>query len=265
MHKIQGVGPGILALILISVIIVAAGVAVISINSKTSSTSSSTSSSTTSTTGISPTQNALSQGLGSFKNYSELQTFIAANAKSAQQYSRNGGGFGLPGLMIAGTITETMAATLNAAAPVAQSSPSYTGTNVQVAGVDEPDIVKTDGAHLFVSTTSAVTIINAYPPNSASVLSTLSFQNSNVIGMEIAQNRLLVINQRNTNTSYVDLLLYNTTNLSSPKLIENESIAGNYVASRLAGGYFYAIIQEPSYNFDNSGNATGVHPSGNLE
>ena len=106
-----------------------------------------------------------------------------------------------------------------------------------------------------------MTIINAYPPNSTSILSTIKFQNSNILGIEIAQNRLLVINQRNTNTTYIDLLLYNTTNLSAPKLMENESIAGNYVASRLAqGGYFYAIIQEPSYHFNNNGNATGVMP-----
>ncbi len=88
-----------------------------------------------------------------------------------------------------------------AAATADQSTPSHTGTNVQVQGVDEPDIVKTDGLHLFVSTTSAVNIINAYPPGSASVLSTLTYNNSNVLGMEITQNRLLVINQRSTNTT----------------------------------------------------------------
>ena len=32
-------------------------------------------------------------GLGSFQNYSELQSFIAINAKSAQQYVRSGGFF----------------------------------------------------------------------------------------------------------------------------------------------------------------------------
>jgi inhibitor of cysteine peptidase len=83
---------------------------------------------------------------------------------------------------------------------------------------------------------------------------------SNIQGIEISQNRLLVINLRNTNASYVDLLLYNTTALSHPKLIENESIAGNYIASRLADGYFYAIIQQPSYVFNSEGNATGAMP-----
>ncbi|HVB12054.1 MAG TPA: beta-propeller domain-containing protein [Nitrososphaerales archaeon] len=206
------------------------------------------------------TENALPQGLGSFKNYSELQSFISANAKSAQESNSNSGVFfgGVPIAM--GTVNS--AATFAASATDAlstQSSASYTGTNVQVKGVDEPDIVKTDGTHLFISTSDVVTIINAYPPNSTSVLSKLTFQGSSVLGIEIAQNRLLVINQRYTNASYIDLVLYDTTNLSAPKLMQNMSIAGNYVASRLTQGYFYAVIQEPSYIFNN-GNATGIMP-----
>ena len=69
------------------------------------------------------------------------------------------------------------------------------------------------------------------------------------MGIEIASNRLAVINQRNTNARYVDLLLYDTTHLSSPKLIENASIAGNYVSARLTGGNLYAIIQQPSFRY----------------
>ena len=251
MQRIQdGFKHGKTAIIVILVLGVAAAVAVISIMPSNTKTLPS----------ASTTENASLQGLGSFQNYSELQTFIAANAKSAQEYSRNGGFFVGGPVAIRGLTTFTMAAALATPSAQTPSTPSYTGTNVQVQGVDEPDIVKTDGTHLFVSTTSTVSIINAYPPSSTSVLSTLTFQNSNVLGIEIAQNRLLVINQRNTNATYIDLLLYDTTNLSAPKLMENESVAGNYVASRLAGGYFYAIIQEPSYNFDNNGNATGAMP-----
>jgi uncharacterized secreted protein with C-terminal beta-propeller domain len=251
-------GLGKMAILVMMVLGVSAALAVIAglpVNNVTPTTSSTTETTTTQ-------QNAVPQGLGSFQNYSELQSFIAINAKSAQQYIRSGGFFGgvvEPGKFQTGA-TMTVAETADAVASATQSTPLYTGTNIQVQGVDEPDIVKTDGTHLFVSTTSTVTIINAYPPNSTSILSTIKYQNSNILGIEITQNRLLVINQRNTNTTYVDLLLYSTTNFSAPKLMENESIAGNYVASRLAQGYFYAIIQEPSYTFNNNGNATGVMP-----
>lgn len=197
------------------------------------------------------TSNAEAQGLGSFQSYAQLQDFMVANAKSAQQYNRYGTGFG-------GPLLPMPLATFAAASSV--STPTFTGTNVQVQGVDEPDRVKTDGSHLFVATGDAVSIINAYPPNSIATLSTITFHNGNVLGIEISPNRLLVINQRTSNTTYIDLLLYNTVNLSSPALMANMSVAGNYVAARLAQNYTYAVIQEPAFQFDSSGNATGVMP-----
>ena len=201
-------------------------------------------------------------GLSSFQTYSQLTAFISANAKSAQQYNRLGSFLGGP--VFAPGVHVTMTAAMTVVAGAAQSvasTPSFTGTNIQVTGVDEPDIVKTDGTHLFVSNGSSVSIINAYPPNSTRILSTVRDPSASILGIEVSQNRLLVIDTRNSNASYVDLLLYDTTDLSSPKLMQNESIAGNYVAARLAQGNAYAIVQQSSFVPDQNGNLTGVLPS----
>ena len=218
---------------------------------------------------------ALPEGLGSFQSYSQLQSFITANAKSAQDYSSRGTFFG--GLAFGMDVKNGNAVFAPATATflAAASTVTFTGTNVQVQGVDEPDKVKTDGTHLFVSTGKAVALIDAYPPSSASTLSTIAFKSGNVVGIEIAQDRLLVINQRYSALALVrgpvysiptysgggsiDMLLYDVTNLSSPVLIENMSVPGSYVAARLAGGYAYAVIQQPSYQYSN-GNTTGVLP-----
>jgi len=216
--------------------------------------------------------------LSSFQSVTQLQDFMAANAKSAQVYDSYGGSglIGGPGIFPGGlmgisTITETGTVTLAAAQSAVaalssstSSTPSFTGTNDQVQGVDEPDIVKTDGANLFVvstgSSNSSVNILQAYPPTSQAVLSTLTLSGQ-VQGIEITQGRLMVIDQEYANsTMYIGLFLYNTTNLSSPKLMQNVTVAGNYVAARMAQGYLYAIIQQPSYSFNNQGNATGVLP-----
>src|SRR2546422_9037030 len=202
------------------------------------------------------TAHAVAEGLGSFSSYVQLQDFIAANAKSAQQYSRRGTWFGQPPMAFGGDVKTLTAAATSAA----QSTPTFTGTNAQVQGVDEPDRVKTDGTNLFVSTSNAVTILRAYPPNSTSTLSTIAFQNAMILGMEISRDRLMVIDQRSTNTTYIDLLLYDTSVPSSPRLMGNTSIAGTYVAARLAQGYIYAVIQQPSYRFNDKGNASGVMP-----
>jgi inhibitor of cysteine peptidase len=50
-------------------------------------------------------------------------------------------------------------------------SPGYSETNVQVAGVDEPDFVKNDARYIYVISGSTLTIVDAYPASSASILS----------------------------------------------------------------------------------------------
>ena len=214
-----------------------------------------------------PASTATHQGLSSFDSYSQLQQYVSANAKSAQQYNRWGfgfGGWGQIGLPVAfGTTTLTEAATATMSSTTAASpsnSPSYTGTNVQVQGVDELDRVKTDGTHLFVSTQDSVALINAYPPNSTAILSTLSFPDDQVLGLESVQNRLMVIVQTGSWTGAIELLLYNTTSLASPILMQNVTVSGNFVGARMADGYVYVVIQQPSYTFDGQGNATAAMP-----
>jgi inhibitor of cysteine peptidase len=218
--------------------------------------------STFSTTHNSPASNAVPQGLGAFESASQLHQYVEANAKSAQRYASYGIGLGvgfpvdnmgLPGAFMGAATALTMAA--------AASTPSFTGTNVQVQGVDEPDRVKTDGTHLFVSSGNLVSVIDAYPPTSTSVVASIKFSDANVLGLEISPARLMVIDQRVSNASYIDLLLYDTSTVSAPRLIQNVSVAGSYVAARLAQGYFYAVIQQPSYVFGNGSNATAVMPS----
>lgn len=217
-------------------------------------------------------ENVIPQGLSTFQSDSQLQQFIAANAKSAQQYSRWGVGFGGPLIMnvngvkgvfppVAGVTTFTALATQAATVSAAGASvPSFTGTNVQVQGVDEPDRVKTDGVHLFVSTQDSVAIINAYPPNSTAVLAKLSFPNAQLFGLETAQDRLMVIGQKDVANQSVELVLYDVSDLSSPKMMANVTVPGSYVAARMADGFVYAVIQQPSYVFNGQGNTTAVLP-----
>lgn len=227
-------------------------------------------------TPVGPAVQATSQGLSSFQSDSQLQAFVAANAKSAQAYENYGGARFIGGpevfngdLGIAAGVAGPAEQGAVSAPSASPSNPSFSGTNVQVQGVDEPDLVKTDGTHLFVATngtsnsapSGSVSIMNAYPPTSTSILSTIRLPGAQVLGIEVAQDRLLVIDQRYSNTTFIGLILYDTSNLASPVLMNNETIAGNFVAARLAQGYVYAIVQQPSYRFIPQGNATGVMPS----
>lgn len=83
-----------------------------------------------------------------------------------------------------------------AAAPPAQASQGpvgfYTSTNVQVAGVDEPDIVKTDGRIVVVASGSRVYIVGI---SQGSVLSRIELE-SPARGLLLEGNRLLVVSSQ---------------------------------------------------------------------
>lgn len=87
-----------------------------------------------------------------FQNAEEVQRYLDENSQDAF-YGSFGRGVGRPEIMM-----ETMAADESVAAPTAlpktaggQMANRVSETNIQVKGVDEPDIVKTDGENLFVS------------------------------------------------------------------------------------------------------------------
>src|SRR2546428_10201009 len=74
------------------------------------------------------TAHAVAEGLGSFSSYVQLQDFMAANAKSAQQYNRRGTWFGQPPMAFGGDgKPPTAPAPTSAAAP---PTPTFTGTHV---------------------------------------------------------------------------------------------------------------------------------------
>ncbi len=54
-------------------------------------------------------------------------------------------------------------------------APEYSGTNVQVQGVDESDVVKTDGKYIYTVNKQRIVVTQAYPADQMKVLSILGF------------------------------------------------------------------------------------------
>ncbi|MDI6777885.1 MAG: beta-propeller domain-containing protein [Patescibacteria group bacterium] len=84
------------------------------------------------------------------KKFGSIQEFkdYVAKAKSASGYYGGRGGAGGPGLMEAQTSDSAKALP---AADLSIAPGRVSETNVQVAGIDEPDVVKTDGKEIFFS------------------------------------------------------------------------------------------------------------------
>lgn len=61
------------------------------------------------------------------------------------------------------------------ALPAVDSNRDFSGTNNQVNGVDEADLLKTDGTYIYTISNQILSIILAYPANKARVVSKLGF------------------------------------------------------------------------------------------
>jgi inhibitor of cysteine peptidase len=216
---------------------------------------------------------AASGTLSSFQTYSELNNFITANAKSMQQENVEPGTVTIGGMttmtatMTTTTVAESASMTAvstttlpGATVTTTSGGPSFTTTNDQVQGVDELDIVKTDGTYLYVADSQAVTIIRAYPVNATSVVSTIGLPNFSVIGISLVPQRLAILGQSLVNSS-VTLRLYNVSDPSTPTLLNSLAVSGEYVGARTTQGYFYLVVQQPSYASNDGGSVTAAYPT----
>lgn len=107
--------------------------------------------------------------LKQFKSGLELASFLRAT-----QQGGNYGGYG--GLMREAAVPLAAGASQKSAdsnAP-ASSVSDYSTTNVQVAGVDEPDILKNDGNYLYAVAGGNIVILKAAPASDLKVVSNIS-------------------------------------------------------------------------------------------
>ncbi len=56
------------------------------------------------------------------------------------------------------------------------AAPAFSGTNIQEKGVDEGDLVKTDGNYIYLARGSRFLVLNAQPPEQAAILSDIDLQ-----------------------------------------------------------------------------------------
>ncbi|MEE8354311.1 MAG: beta-propeller domain-containing protein, partial [Candidatus Bathyarchaeia archaeon] len=111
-----------------------------------------------------PSDLLYTSSLVKFGSSEELVTFIGTRA---QEYYYDGAtkGWGVFPSFRGGLVME--AADSAGSAP---GSTDYSGTNVQVEGVDEADLVKTDGAYIYLVSGETVYIVRAHPPEDAGIV-----------------------------------------------------------------------------------------------
>jgi inhibitor of cysteine peptidase len=213
--------------------------------------------------------------ISKFTSYSELQYFVETNTQSQYKTSRDSNTWGgIPGVVVP-------APSFNSLGPT-ESSPDYSTTNIQVAGVDEADIVKTDGQYIYVVSGNKTTIVKAYPPAQAQVVSEIQVTGT-IAGIFVNGDRLVLFGDETPYYPYYPyndgirassssayywspktfVKVYDIADRANPQLERDISADGQYLSSRMIGDYAYVVINEPVYGEDNQVELPRIYSGGN--
>lgn len=196
-----------------------------------------------------------------FSSLEEMKSFLASNEGS---YSSYGGGIG--------ALFDKSANAGSAGAPAASQESGDSGgsdywrTNIQVEGVDEPDIVKNDGEYIYLVNGNIVRIVKAFPADDMKLISEINLS-SQVRGIFINKDRLIIFTESyeyvesGTPCLYdegltlektfapcggygkqrTEILVYDVENRETPVLETSTNADGYYTDSRMIGDYVYLI------------------------
>ena len=184
-----------------------------------------------------------------FSNVAELKKFLTPLSYSSYGYGRPMMAFdSMSGAKPA------MAAAPSAALPSSAMAKTadYSTTNVQVEGVDESDIVKTDGDYIYSLSRNNLQIIKARPAATAKVITTIQFKN-NPQDIYLSDGKLVVFGSDYSvgdmpfaktwirRYGYTFVKIFDIADPANPKLVRDLSFEGYYSDSRLSNGYLYFL------------------------
>jgi uncharacterized secreted protein with C-terminal beta-propeller domain len=168
--------------------------------------------------------------------------------------------------------------------------PDYSATNVQVQGVDEADMVKTDGQYIYQVNNRRVVVARAYPATAMEVVGIVEFSDKYFYPRELYldEKYLVVIGSNESyyskpiplpgpielmpesprlpgylpSLSTVQAMVYDLSNKAELKLVREVELEGHYISSRKIGSalylvtnkYFdyYYILNEPTAGEENA-------------
>lgn len=196
-----------------------------------------------------------------FKSAEEVFEFLNRNSNQdyyAYPYLRN-----MESSFSMDSLASDSSMVLSQASVAKGESLDYSETNVQVTGIDEGDILKTDGNYIYTISKNILYIIKAYPGEDAKVISTIKFNNSPA-GLFIYEDNLAVFGNIGRNDPFIRSIdayipnqqfsffeLYDIADRSAPVLTAEYKFEGNYFNSRMSQGYIYFLTTTyPSYRRD---------------
>jgi uncharacterized secreted protein with C-terminal beta-propeller domain len=205
-----------------------------------------------------------------FTSYDELKSYLVTNQGTTANYS----GGPLDAQFFALSSEGAVPSATNQGTKVN----SYSTTNIQVAGVDEADLVKTDGRYIYTASNdfsngqNHVYIVKADPQDPRAIAKITLDNNTYLAGMFLSQdgNKLVIIGSqyqiyaydigvapnealiypyRSTVETFINV--YDVSDKAYPTLARNLTLSGSYFSSRMIGNYVYIVVSESAYVLEN--------------
>ena len=129
-----------------------------------------------------------------------------------------------------------------------ENTKDYSKTNIQVEGVDEADIIKTDGDYIYSLSEDKVLITNVKDPTNVVVESTIKEGQSVPIDLILYKDVLVIISSKplsNTSRYYYSnntntiVTIYDIKNKKEPKLVKSLELYEPYNTTRCIKGNLY--------------------------
>lgn len=146
---------------------------------------------------------------------------------------------------------------LSTTAGNSSSGGDHSGTNTQVAGVDEGDVVETDGRHLFVLAGDGVDVLSAASAAGLAPLTHVAIEGQEV-ALLLHGTRLTVISQVAGWWNYrsvpalsgfgggdrTAVTVLDVSNAAAPAVLERTEIDGWFLSARAIGGRVIVVTQD---------------------
>jgi len=128
---------------------------------------------------------------------------------------------------------------------------NYSETNVQVKGVDEADIVKTDGKYIYHLIKNELIISKVYPEDSMEIMSKVMYDDGfSPIELYVNNDMIIVIGEqykkaeKYSRESYTKVIIYGMTDRTKLKVEKEVEVTGTYNSSRRIGDSLYLVAQK---------------------
>jgi inhibitor of cysteine peptidase len=191
------------------------------------------------------------QEIPRFSNYQDLINTFQTNRDKQRT---NGGIFDTFDSVV------PLAAVAQESASAGPRNRDYSETNIQVEGVDEADIVKTDGQYIYTFSGSSLAIVNAHPIETSKIVSETTLHMTPQ-EMFINGNRIILFGSPRPEKADFSIVgadfwyggniavhVYDITDRTAPELVKEFEFEGRYLSSRLIGNKTYFVINSyPDY------------------